>query len=250
LSPKRDRGYALIRRGEAATLSLRRGSANVLDIATLEAMSAELSRIGEELLRSLVVTGEPHFCAGVAVEDHVPGKIDAMLAAMHGFLRALLAIRAVTIARVSGACLGGGAEIALACDLVFTAEDARIGFPEIGLACFPPAAAILLPEMIGGTVAAEWLLTGRRVSGREAARSGFAARAVPAARLESEVEEFVAELQTRSHAAVAETSALLRSRKKARFDGSIGDAEEAYRRLAATPDLAEAVAEFMARKRK
>ena len=60
-------------------------------------------------------------------------------------LRALVETPAVTLASVSGACLGGGAEIVAACDLVLVAEDARIGFPEIRLACFPPAAAVLLP---------------------------------------------------------------------------------------------------------
>ena len=72
-----------------------------------------------------------------------------MLAAMRGVLEALIESEAVTLAAVSGACLGGGAEIVAACDIVLVAEDARIGFPEIRLACFPPGAAALLPARIG-----------------------------------------------------------------------------------------------------
>jgi cyclohexa-1,5-dienecarbonyl-CoA hydratase len=245
-----DRSFSLVRGGDAATLTFRRAPANVLDVDTLYALSAALSRIDDDPPRTLILAGEPHFCGGVAIDDHVPGKIDAMLAAIHGFVRALLAVPAVTVAQVSGACLGGGAEIALACDLVFAAEDARIGFPEIGLACFPPVAAILLPDAIGRSSAADWLLTGRIVSGREAVQSGFAARVVAPNRLGEEVERFVAELRTRSRGAVLESIAIVRAPKKALFESHIGAAEAAYRRLAGSPDLGRAVAAFMERKAK
>lgn len=242
-------GFAITREDRTATVLLRRAPANVLDIATLERLAAGLARLAGNPPAVLVVGGEPHFCGGVAIEDHVPEKIDAMLSAFHKALRALLAFPAPTAARISGACLGGGAEIALACDLVFAAEDARIGFPEIGLACFPPAAAVLLPGAIGASAAADWILSGKIVSGREAERAGFAARVCPRSRLEGEVARFAAELAGRSPAATEAATMLLRSRKRERFEGSIGAAEEAYRGLARSPDLAEAVARFRDRKR-
>jgi cyclohexa-1,5-dienecarbonyl-CoA hydratase len=233
----------------AAKLCLRRAPANVLDIATLRRLTGELARLSAGPPRSLVITGEPHFCAGVAIEDHVPERIGAMLEASHGFLRAILAFPAPTIAQIAGACLGGGAEIALACDLVFAAEDARIGFPEIGLACFPPAAAILLPGAIGQSAAADWMLSGAIVSGREAERKGFAGRVFPRERLEEGVAQFAAELAGRSRPAVTAALAVLRAPRRALFDRSIGAAEEAYARLADSPELAEAVARFRDRKR-
>ena len=91
--------------------------------------------------RLLVLRGLPRaFSAGVEVAAHAPEPdlIEGMLAAMRRVLCALVETPAVTLAAVSGACLGGGAEIVAACDLVLVAEDARIGFPEIRLACFPP----------------------------------------------------------------------------------------------------------------
>jgi len=244
----KDAGFALTREDGIATVLLRRTPANVLDIATLERLEATLARVAADPPAVLLLAGEPHFCAGVAIEDHVPGRIDAMLSAFHGMLRALLAFPAPTAARISGACLGGGAEIALACDLVFAAEDARIGFPEIGLACFPPAAAVLLPGAIGGTAATDWILSGKIVSGREAERAGFATRVSKRSRLEGEVARFAAELAGRSPAAVGGAAMLLRSRKRKRFEESIGSAEEAYRRLARSPELGEAVARFRERK--
>src|SRR5262249_61903921 len=114
--------------------------------------------------------------------DHVPepARIETMLSAMRGALEALVASEAVTLAAISGACLGGGAEIVSACDLVLVAEDARVGFPEIRLACFPPGAAALLPGRIGEARANEWILSGRVVSGRGGARRA-ARRAAAAA---------------------------------------------------------------------
>jgi cyclohexa-1,5-dienecarbonyl-CoA hydratase len=232
-----------------ATLRLCRAPANVLDIATLERLAGELARLSADPPLSLVITGEPHFCAGVAIEDHVPERIGAMLDAFHGFLRAILAFPAPTIARIVGACLGGGAEIALACDLVFAAEDARIGFPEIGLACFPPAAAVLLPGAIGQSAAADWVLSGTIASGREAERRGFAGRVFPRERLEEGVAQFAAELAGRSRPAVTAALAVLRAPRRALFDRSIGAAEEAYARLSGSPELAEAIARFRDRKR-
>jgi cyclohexa-1,5-dienecarbonyl-CoA hydratase len=242
-------GFSLTVEAAAAKLCLRRAPANVLDIATLERLAGELAGLSADPPRVLVITGEPHFCAGVAIEDHVPGKIGAMLAAFHGFLRAILGFPAPTIAQIAGACLGGGAEIVLACDLVFAAEDARIGFPEIGLACFPPAAAILLPDAIGRSAAADWMFSGAIVSGREAERKGFAGRVFPRERLEEGVAQFAAELAGRSRPAVAAALAVSRAPRRALFDRSIGAAEEAYARLAASPELAEAVARFRDRKR-
>jgi enoyl-CoA hydratase/carnithine racemase len=150
----------------------------------------------------------------------------------------------VTVAAVSGACLGGGAEIAAACDIVLVAEDARVAFPEIGLACFPPGACALLPLRIGEARAAEWILTGRRVSGREAAEAGFAARAVPTARLEAEAESLVGRLLATAPAALAAARELLRAPRREALTGRLSAAEEAYRRLAGDADLARAVADF------
>jgi cyclohexa-1,5-dienecarbonyl-CoA hydratase len=240
-------GFRVDVRDDSAFVAFCRGPANALDIGTLEALASAIPRLAQ--VRAVVFAGAPHFCAGVAIEDHVPSKIDKMLAAMHGFLRALLEIPAVTIAQVSGACLGGGAEIALACDFVLAAEDARIGFPEIGLACFPPAGAILLPGAIGFPAASDWLATGRTISGREAERAGFASRCASAAGLPAAVEKIVAEMSTRSAGALRELVAAMRAPKRRIFAESISAAEDAYRRLAASPELAAAVAAHAARKK-
>ena len=89
-------------------------------------------------------------------------------------IRAIVASRKVTIAAVRGVCLGGGAELAAVCDMVYTARDATWGFPEIKLGCYPPVAAVALPALVGQKRAAELILTGRQFSGDEAVAIGLA----------------------------------------------------------------------------
>jgi cyclohexa-1,5-dienecarbonyl-CoA hydratase len=228
-----------------ADLSIAIPPVNVLGVADLENLAETLGRVRRS--RVLVVAGLARaFSAGVSVSEHDPdpGAIERMLSAMGRVLRALIDAPAVTLAAVSGACLGGGAEIASACDLVLAAADARIGFPEIRLACFPPGAVALLPARIGDARAREWILTGRVLSGREAAQAGFAGRAPEPAVLGQEVDRLAADLLRRGAPALEAARDLLRAGRREALERSLPLAEEAYRRLAGDPALRRAVREF------
>ena len=89
------------------------------------------------------------------------------------------------IAQVHGYCLAGGTELATACDLVYTAEDAQIGYPPVRAMSSPDCA--YHPWLMGLRNAMEMMLTGDSISGIEAAQMGFANRAFPADRLEEAV---------------------------------------------------------------
>jgi cyclohexa-1,5-dienecarbonyl-CoA hydratase len=228
-----------------ADLELRLPPVNVLGASDLERIAALCHEATEA--RVLVLTGLPRaFSAGVSVAEHEPDAeaIERMLGAMRRALMALLEIPAVTVAAVSGACLGGGAEIAAACDLVLAAEDARIGFPEIRLACFPPGAAALLPVRIGDARAADWILTGRTLSGREAAEAGFACRAVESAALARETDRLAGELLSRAPRALSAARALMRQRRRDALAAALPRAEDAYRSLAGDEALRRAVRAF------
>lgn len=227
-------------------LRIDRPPVNVLSAADLETLAGAVADSRARDSRVLVVTGGPRaFSAGVEIAEHVPERaaIDRMLAAMRAAVAALVDSPAVTIAEIAGACLGGGAEIAAACDLVIAAEDARIGFPEIRLACFPPAGASLLPLKIGEPRAADWILSGRSVSGREAGAAGFATRVVPAAALRRETLRASAEIASRSPVALrGALDGIRASRRRAlATGGSLASAEAAYRSLAGDAALARAV---------
>ncbi len=233
------------RGGSLARLRIHLPPVNVLGVADLANLAVAIEEARDA--RVLVLSGLPRaFSAGVAVAEHEPEpeRIEAMLSAMRRVLVALVDAPAVTVAAVAGACLGGGAEIAAACDILLAAEDARIGFPEIQLACFPPGAVALLPVRMGETRAAEWILTGESFSGRQAFETGFATRAVAASALERETELLTRALLDRGAEALSAARDLLRQARREALRNVLPRAEEAYRRLAGNADLARAVREF------
>jgi cyclohexa-1,5-dienecarbonyl-CoA hydratase len=233
------------RGGARADLRIAIPPANVLGLDALADLARAVASAKDA--RVLVLSGLPKaFSAGVDVADHVPEPepIRRMLAAMRELLEALLATPAITLASVSGACLGGGAEIVAACDLALCADDARIGFPEITLACFPPGAVALLPLAIGESRAAEWILSGRIVSGREAEQAGFVSRSVSSDRLAEEVDRLAGRLAGHAPGGLGAARDLLRARRRDALATRLAAAEEAYRGLAGDADLAKAVREF------
>lgn len=235
--------------GDRADVALGFAPVNVLDAAGLDELARSVRACSPA--RLLVLKGLPKaFSAGVDVAAHrpEPALIERMLSSMRGVLEALVESPAVTLAVVSGACLGGGAEIVTACDLVLAAEDARIGFPEIRLACFPPGAAALLPARVGEARAIEWILSGRTVSGREAAQAGFASRAVPGPRLSAETEALAGRVLAAAPAALSAARDLLRRPRREALAARLPAAEAAYRGLAGDPDLDQAVRDFEARR--
>jgi cyclohexa-1,5-dienecarbonyl-CoA hydratase len=244
VSEDREIAFRISREGRA-DVELRLAPVNVLGVAELDRLTETIGRAREA--RVLVLSGLPRaFSAGVSVAEHEPEPeaIERMLAAMRRLLAALIDAPAVTIAAVSGACLGGGAEIAAACDFVIASNEARIGFPEIRLACFPPGAAALLPARIGEARAADWILTGRTLSGREAAAAGFATRAVERAELSRETDRLAEELRSRSPRALAAARGLLRRGRREALAAVLPLAEEAYRALEGDAELRSAVRGF------
>jgi cyclohexa-1,5-dienecarbonyl-CoA hydratase len=237
-------GILLRRRpGGRADVEIRLPPVNVLTVAAL----SELARKAAEAppARVVVLAGLSRaFSAGVSVEEHEPPAIERMLAAMRAVLQALVDVPAVTVASVSGACLGGGAEIVAACDVVLVAADARIGFPETRLACFPPGAAALLPARLTEARAAEWILTGRVFSGREAAEAGFASRAVEPSALAVETDRLAERLLAAAPAGLSAARDLLRAGRRAALASALPRAEAAYRALAGDEDLRRVVRAF------
>jgi enoyl-CoA hydratase/carnithine racemase len=140
-------------------------------------------------VRAVVVTGEGSaFCAGGDVSwiGSEPGAaVDQLRERMLPFYRTWLSVRDLevpTIAAVNGPAMGAGMALALACDLRYAAEDARLGMPFTALGMHPGmASTFLVPEVAGLAVAREMLLTGRIVSGAEAASMGLVNRSLPRA---------------------------------------------------------------------
>ncbi len=148
---------------------------NVIDLEMMGELLAALEQIEERAaISTLVFAGsERVFSSGVDIAAHTPQSVANMLTAFHGVIRAVVATKKLTIAAVRRHCLGGAAELALLCDVVYASPDSVFGFPEIKLACFPPVAAAALASIVGQKLAAEMILTGRMISGEEALAAGL-----------------------------------------------------------------------------
>jgi len=221
---------------------------NVIDLG----MARELGSVLAELearpdISVIVLEGNAGtFSAGVDIKAHVPEQIREMLTSFHGVIKAVVGSRKVTIAAVRGACLGGGAELAMVCDIVYTARDATWGFPEIKLGCYPPVATVALPVLVGQKRASELILTGRSISGDEAVAIGLANRSVRAEELEGLVQETLLELGRMSAAALAHTKKALYGWDAVHFDKGLARAEKIYlEELTSTVDAREGIMAFL-----
>jgi len=221
---------------------------NVIDIPMMEELARAFSEIDARNDLSVIVMrgAGKAFSAGVDIAAHSPDKVDEMLTRFHGVIRALVATKKVTIAVVHGPCLGGGAELAMVCDLVYTSDDAEWGFPEIKLGCFPPVACTALAALVGQKKAAQLILTGDSLTGREAAELGLATHFAPEGQLDSAVHACVGRLLRLSSAALAVAKKASYAWDSMHFDKGLARAEKVYfEDLRKTEDAHEGVRAFM-----
>jgi len=221
---------------------------NVIDLPLMLELQQTLTELESRNDVSVIVfEGDAHvFSAGVDIKAHLPEQIREMLTGLHAVIRAIAGSRKVTIAAVRGACLGGGAELAAVCDMVYTARDATWGFPEIKLECFPPVAAVALPALVGPKRAAEFILTGRQFSGDEAVAIGLANRSARAEELETVVQETLNGLRQLSPVALAHAKKAIYAWDAIHFDKGLARAEKIYlEELASTADAREGIIAFL-----
>ena len=172
----------------------------------------------------------------------------AKVLAQHDDVAALWYVgsKKVSIDAVHGHCLGGGAELAMVCDLVYTSELATWGFPEIKLGCYPPVAVTALAALVGQKHAADLVLTGRSITGKEAANIGLANSVVPEIDLEHAVQNAVDHLLQLSPAALAITKKAIYAWDSIHFDKGLARAEKIYfDELMKTEDAQEGINAFL-----
>ena len=231
-----------------ARITLRNPPLNVIDLPMMDELRGALAdiEVRADLAVMVLSGGGRGFSAGVDVAAHTPDKIEEMLLKFHTVVRALVASRKVTIAAVHGNCLGGGAELAMICDLVYTAASARWGFPEIKLACYPPVACSALAALVGQKRAAELILTGRTISGTEAAGMGLANRSLAEDEVVKLVDQTVGELGKLSSAALAVTKQAIYGWDAMHFDKGLARAEKIYlEKLMKNRDAQEGIRAFL-----
>jgi len=238
--------------GQVARVVLAAPKANIVD----QAMMADLESAFESLasrrdLKAIVLIGErPNFSFGASVQEHLPEQISGTLTRLHGLLRRIAEAPAPMIAAVRGQCLGGGLELALACDLILAEETAQLGCPEIQLGVFPPAASALLPARIGAGPAASLVLTGASMSGATAAAIGLVARTAGPGQLDAVLAQWLAaDFLPRSPSALRYAALAVRRPLMRALEQDLPVIERLYLKdLMSEPDAAEGIRAFLGKR--
>ncbi|MBZ4417399.1 enoyl-CoA hydratase-related protein [Myxococcus sp. RHSTA-1-4] len=165
--------------GAVATLFIDRPKAlNALNSKTLQEMEAALKSIGQDV-RVLIVTGggEKAFVAGADIAEMAAlteTQAQEFGALGHRVMAMLEELPIPTIAAVNGFALGGGCELALACDIIYASEKAKLGLPEVGLGVIPGFGGTQrLTRAVGRARAKELIFTGERIDAAKAKEIGL-----------------------------------------------------------------------------
>ena len=194
------------RRGGVAAITLNRERAlNSLNTALLEKLRAALEDAESDgTVRSIVITGAGNraFCVGADVKElKDKSQVEArdLSLRFQDLTNYMERLGKPIIARINGFCLGGGLELAMACDFRIASDNSVFGLPEVNLGIIPGGGATQrLTRLIGKTKAMEMLMTGEQIDAEEALRLGLVNRVVPANELDTAVDALLNELKAKS----------------------------------------------------
>ncbi len=239
--------------GAVATVTINRPQAmNALNGAVLQGLQGVMSGLAyEPEVRAVVVTGagDKAFVAGADISQM--GDMPSLAALEfsdlgHRLGHVMADMPQPIIAAVNGFALGGGCELALACDFIYASEEARLGQPEVSLGLIPGFGGTQrLPRLVGMAMAKELVFTGRRVSAQEAHRMGLVNAVFPADDLMPAVYKTAGRIAAQGPLAVAKAKQIMRDGA----DRSLADAcqleAQAFSSMFETQDAREGMAAFL-----
>ena len=240
-------------RGHVGLIRLNRPQAlNALNSALIRELSQAVDAFeADGDIRCMLITGsEKAFAAGADIKEMVDKTFnEAFLGNFMASWHCVAQARKPTIAAVAGFALGGGCELAMQCDIIIAADNARFGQPEIKLGVIPGIGGTQrFTRAVGKAKAMDIMLTGRMMDAAEAERSGLVARIVPAASLMEEamkVAETIASMSLPSVLAAKEAV-------NAAFETSLAEGvrfeRSIFHSLFATADQKEGMAAFIAKR--
>lgn len=234
-----------------ATLTLSRTPVNALS----QAMITELTQAAETLAAedeiSVVVmrSDQGHFCAGADLKERQAvnsDQIAVVVGAIRDCFQDIANLPQPTIAAVNGSALGGGAELALACDLRIMSDDVRFGFSETSLGIIPGAGGTQrLPRLIGLSRAKELILSARIIDTDECLRLGLADRVVPAAQLHDAADSFAQELAQNAPLALRAAKEAILKGMELPLAEALEEEGRAYGKTIQTRDRTEGIKAFL-----
>jgi enoyl-CoA hydratase/carnithine racemase len=245
----------ILKKEEAiATITLNRPEKlNAMNMEmTDEIVQANREVAQDESIRAVIITGAGRgFCSGAdlsAADFKITGSADA-LKLMQSAAPVVMGIREMpkpVIAAVNGPAVGGGCNLALACDIIIASEKALFGQPFVLRGLHPDfGGTYFLPRMIGVAKAGDLLLTGRMIDAAEADRIGLVSRVVPEDQLESVAREIAMTLAKGAPLAISLTKASINKALMMDLPTALESEARAQSLLFMTEDFREAVAAFL-----
>lgn len=236
------------------------GAVGLIELNRPQALNALNSQVMRELVEALeefdrdpgvgaaVITGDERaFAAGADIKEMAEASSVEMLQSDRiGYWDRLRSIKIPVIAAVSGWCLGGGNELAMACDMLVASETAKFGQPEINIGVIPGAGGTQrLTRAVGKAVAMEMILNNRTLSAREALQYGLANRVVPVERTLDEAMELAAEIAARAPIAVRMAKEMVNNAFETYLADGIADERRSFYFLFSTEDQKEGMQAFI-----
>lgn len=218
---------------------------NLLSLELVRALGAAIHALESQPgIKWVTIEGSGgEFSYGARIQEHTPDLMRTVLPETHGIIKRLLAFPSPTAALVEGRCLGGGFELALACDDMIATDSATFGLPEIRLAAFAPAAAAILPLRVGASRASRAIVTGQIQDAQYWHDAGLLSMVAPqASLLDAAGAWFDAHLSPHSAVALSHAALAARLTLRAQAEPALAAAERDYLGgLLKTADAAEGV---------
>jgi enoyl-CoA hydratase len=241
------------------TLTIQRPEAlNALNAKVLEELNHALAEVAQKdfaTARALILTGagEKAFVAGADIKEIAQLDIQsAQKFAEKGqaVFRSLENLAIPAIAAVNGFALGGGLELALACDFIYASEKAQFGLPEVSLGLIPGfGGTIRLSRIVGLARAKEWIFTGNIFSASEAFEIGLVNKLVPASELMSTVQKVAAAIVTRGPVAVKAAKRAVMQTWDLDLDSAMASEAQYFAELFASQDVKEGTQAFIEKRK-
>jgi enoyl-CoA hydratase/carnithine racemase len=222
---------------------------NALGVDMVDALHAAIAGAIADRVRVLLVRGTGRaFCAGADLKERRTMDEEARVKhnrAINAAVDALGDAPMPTIAVINGLAMGGGCEIALACDLRYAAEDAQIGLTEARIGAIPGAGGTQrMPRAIGASRALELMLTGEPVSAKRAEEIGLVNAVVPADKLDAHVMRIATVLASRSPSGAQTIKRLVNRGIEGTLAEGLAQERAALQQILRSADYAEGLAAF------
>ena len=239
-----------------AAITMNRPEAmNALNEKVLRELKQAIAQVRDDpAVRVVIITGEgPAFVAGADIRAMMTKnliEIREFTQFGHGVLKDIENLEKPVIAAINGFALGGGLELALACDIRLASTEARLGFPEVGLGIFPGLGGTQrTTKLIGKGRACELIFTGDHISAEEAASIGLVNRVAPPQQLMAEARRLAQRIARQGPVAVARAKAAINQSQQAGLDAGLAFELEAVTLTFGTEDQEEGMTAFLERRR-